>query len=498
MLIQRLFAGIALIGMLLPVAVADDATFERAVSVYLRGFEECVNAHTLRGKNIQQAKRKYQDYLRIKDEAAAIDPSILTTTERSMQKNLRYCEKVQQNILRAEAMPIMEAGLEACEKADEAMEAGNFQEAKSQMDIYEQSKTEALLTTESILEVFSVASKVRLCGRIASKIGREQEQMDEYLNAAAKVIAALEDAQANCQQVTQLAANNALNVDNIETANKFMNQSQKSYSEGANNKAVSTGMDRYPEHETTVTINGLLESIQTCQESAGKQIAQAEQNRNQLQQQISIVLDAASKANQQCRTASNMLNDRQFQFEQLSKIQWHQNESNRLETKAKGEKKGLATAKQFPDWNSSRQLSKTLNDIENCQQRVARLIDSKQQEWLAIKEAEAKRKAEEERQRIAKLEMEKKKEAEQRKEDEAEQQRDPTPVDDSNTAASEEGKKKGNISRSWLDLLPGEEEGDVLAEEDYDDEPVEEESESEPNRGGSSIQRSWTDLIPDK
>ena len=50
---------------------ADNESFESAIVVYMKGFKECVEAHSKRSENIEESKRLYAEYIAFKDKAVS-------------------------------------------------------------------------------------------------------------------------------------------------------------------------------------------------------------------------------------------------------------------------------------------------------------------------------------------------------------------------------------------------------------------------------------------
>ena len=485
-------------------AMADAESFERAVSIYLKGFQECVDGHTLRGKNIEQAKKKYQLYLNYKDEATAIDPTILTSSERDMQKNLRYCEKVYDNILRAEALPILEKGIAACEIAKTQLKEGKTEEAKQNIDIYNQFKTEALVSTESVLEIYSVASKVRLCGRVEAKIAKKEEEVEKLKNAGQMVLASLNEAQKQCDIAKNIVNNPSFDIKDLTIAKRTLKQVANKRKEATSNQIGLSTLEMFPEDEASVQINSLLSSTKACSGELNPKIAKIEKKQSRLIQTIAAASSQAEQGTKNCKTGEELLTASTFQFGDLNKVQWYQAETDKISKKIAANKRALNAAKTYKGWKTSKKFNSQYSALNKCIAKVSKLMASKQQELAKLKSeeqeaiaraAQEKQAAEEkEKQRLAAL-------AEEKARAEAEAAR---LAEEAEAAAAEveeeqeatlterqEREKNSRVSRSWLDLIPDQQNAiDEEEEEEADDERLDD-YDDEPNRTG----RSWTDLI---
>lgn len=493
-------------------AIADAESFERAVSVYLKGFEECVEAHTLRGRNIEAAKNKYQLYLNYKDEATAIDKSILNSPARDMQKNLRYCEKVYGNILRAEALPILEKGIAACEEAKVLLKEGNSEAAKERMDIYNQYKTEALVSTESVLEIYSVASKVRLCSRIESKIAKKEEEKQKLNEAAQLVVASLSEATKQCDIANNIVNSPSFDIKDLAIAKRTLKQVVNKQKEASANKVGLSTLELFPEAETTTQINTLMAEAKGCAGKLNPAIAKVERKQAGLVQTISTATGKIEQGIKQCKTGESLLTNSNFQFSDLNKVQWYLDETNKVRSQIKANGKAVNAANSYKNWKSSKKFNAQYSNLNNCSNKIAKLLDNKQKAMVAIKKKEqeaqakaAKEAQEKEQQRLAALEAQRAEEERLEAEAQAAREQAATEAEaqtDAEAQAEEEalaGKTKreqsSRVSRSWLDLIPDQQrdEDDEELDEDLDDEDLDDSLDS-----GSGAGRSWTDLIPQR
>lgn len=489
-------------------AIADAESFEHAVSVYLKGFEECVEAHTLRGKNIEAAKNKYQLYLNYKDEAAAIDKTILTSPARDMQKNLRYCEKVYGNILRAEALPILEKGIAACEEAKTLLKGGNSDAAKDKMEIYNQFKTEALVSTESVLEIYSVASKVRLCSRIESKIAKKEEEKQKLREAAQLVVASLTEAKKQCDIANNIVNSPSFDIKDLAIAKRTLKQVSNKRKEASSNQVGLSTLELFPEDETTTQINTLMEEAKGCAGKLNPKIARIERKQAGLVQTIAAATATIEQGIKQCKTGEALLQSAEFQFSDLNKAQWYLAETNKVKGQIKTNTKAVNAANTYKSWKTSKKFNAQNSNLNSCSNKVAKLLDSKEKAMLAVKkkELEAQKKAAQEaeaqeQQRLAAIEAKRQEDERLEAEAAAARQAAAEQADAAEDAAEEEladktqREQNSRVSRSWLDLIPDQQKDED--EEDLDDEDLDDEDlDDSLNSGGAG--RSWTDLIPQR
>ena len=107
-------------------------TFDDAVNLYLKGFDHCSTAKQALGSNdLKAARSEFAKYESIKKQAEAIDGSIVGTSKRGMDSNLKYCTRVGTDIEVAVGMPTLEKALAACELALTSLKGGWGEEVRS-------------------------------------------------------------------------------------------------------------------------------------------------------------------------------------------------------------------------------------------------------------------------------------------------------------------------------------------------------------------------------
>lgn len=449
---------------------ADAESFDQAVAVYLKGFEECVNAHTLRSTDIAAAKKKYQLYLKYKEEATLIDGSILTSEARSMQQNLQYCEKAYENILRAEATPIMEKAFTHCEASEKALEQGDVEQAQHHHNLYEQLKTEALVSTESIMEVYAIASKVRQCSRYSKKLS---SQIDRITNLTHQIQASVDNAtqaETQCQQLNTLTQSADFNFGNLDDANQMLKETRKFQKIAESGEEALAAMQELPEHELTVKFNELKVKNNECIAANSSAISSLESKQASLLKEINNTNRQLNKSAATCASVQKQLSATNFDFNKLSGLETSHKDAIELRKNAVT-MKGYTLSKQYPNWKESKKVQSYINTGVDCEQKVTDLLATKQKEYVAYKQKMEKQKAEQAR--LAKLKAEQAAKAKAEKE------------------AEERRKEKELISQnnSWKDLIKEKEQNSDELDQDLD------ELEEEDDATKSSLNKSWTDLI---
>jgi hypothetical protein len=397
------------------IAVADK--FDDAVNEYIKGYKECTEANTLRTSNLPAAKRKFDVYLKHLDRAKSIDPSILSTTQRDMDSNLRYCERVETNIKRAEATPILEKGFSYCDTAKESLKTGDVPTAQTNMNEYKRYRDDAMIITDSIMDVFALASKVRACSRVEEKLAeamKEENALVEKINAA---IQGYQVVLTECEKAKTSISSPKFSLNKLDDVNAMMNEAAKAKKAARQNTEAFTILKEQPNRPQSQELQKLVDSSAQCEGQTSEYIRTATKNKRTLEKDIDDGIATLRAAQSACESAQKLSN--RFVAEaDITKAEASYQNSAALKSKVTNDAKLIATVKQYPSWNSSKQFSKLMNSTENCQKSTAASIkkeksaftlQQKQNKQNAARQAEL----EKERQRLA--EEKARKEAEEAK-----------------------------------------------------------------------------------
>ncbi|RLT93257.1 hypothetical protein [Ketobacter sp.] len=385
------------------IAVADK--FDDAVNEYIKGYKECTEANTLRTTNLAGAKRKFDVYLKQLDRAKSIDPSILNTTQRDMDSNLRYCERVEINIKRAEATPILEKGFTYCDTAKESLRTGDVPTAQSNMEEYKRYRDDAMIITDSIMEVFALASKVRACSRVEEKLAeamKEENALVEKINAA---ILGYQSVISQCETAKTTISSPKFSLDQLDDVNAIMNESAKAKKTARQNTEAFTLMQEQPNRPQSQELQKLVDTAAQCEGQTSEYIRTATKNKRALEKDITDGV-ATLKASQDACENARKLSNRFVADADVAKAESAYKDSATLKSKVTADSKLIATVKQYPNWSSSKQFSKLMNSTETCQRETAAGI-KKEKAAFAQQQKDAKLKAardaelEKERQRLA-------------------------------------------------------------------------------------------------
>lgn len=369
-------------------AIADSESFDRAVAVYLKGFEECVNANTLRSSDIHAAKKKLKLYTQYLDDAVTIDSSILISKERQMQENLKYCEKANDNILRAEATPIIDKAFIHCDEAEAALNRGDLDTSANSMAAYEDLKKKALASTDKILDTYAIASNVRQCSRLAEKLNEKKVQIAQLNQSIQKSLDQAKQTSIECSALTGKTSQPGFNFDNIDTAQKSLMQIKTTMNQLESDASTALTTKEMSNSEEAQTFNLLRSQIDSCIAQNSKTINELDSKRNAILQEIENTKGQIVKANAACNSAKQLLNSQEFNFSQLNKIEQLHKQSKTLNNAAI-KSSGYQRARQQPSWPESKKVITNTNSSNQCVKQVAVELQKKQDAYADLKKSQS-------------------------------------------------------------------------------------------------------------
>lgn len=448
--------------LLLP-ALASADSFEDAVNEYLKGFKECVEANTLRGKNLVDAKKKFDIYLKTLDRATAIDSSILSTAQRDMDKNLRYCERVEVDIKRAEATPILEKGFTYCDAAKEAIDAGDVASAQTNLTEYKRYRDDAFIITETIMDVFALASKVRACSRVEEKLAEATLKADALANAMTKATTDYQSFLAGCNSVKGAITSPKFTLNDLDAVNQQFNGALKFKKAARENGDAFTLMSTQPEREDSKQLKILVNSAAACEGEVSSHIRTATKNRRTLEKDITDGSAQLQKSQAACESAQKLSGPMATEAD-LAKAEAAYNNSASLKRGVTGNSALINSVKTYSNWKVSQDFAQLMNSTESCQTKAAASIKS-QKATAATRSQKAKEdsarqaKLEEERKRLADEQARKEAESKARQQaaEAAKPKAAPTPAAEPETPDDDLGELNGTDDRSgrksWTDLV---------------------------------------------
>lgn len=318
--------------------MAESETFKRAVKVFKQGYNECTEAQRIRSQDINQATEKFSKYLEMKDKAAELDASILTTTLHNISREIEYCEKAQQDILRSKAFPIMETALEACKKSKEQLAKSNTVDATGSYKKYEELYQKAIDVTPSIAKVSSVQIKVGRCNKLKKKIVEAETKLTKIKAAYALDHKTISSALESCNSARSLLTGNNPSQKNIAKAKTLLNESKTKLG-NITNKRESAGNKKYASLRINQQITNKISSTKKCNTSLVSSISNADSLRKNRE---AARIKAARAKLEKDRIAAEKLKEEQKKKDEAERLA---KEAELAEAKRAAEEKRLAALK---------------------------------------------------------------------------------------------------------------------------------------------------------
>ena len=450
------------------VSLAD--SFDDAVNEYLRGFKECTEANTLRTTDLASAKKKFDDYLKALNNAASIDSKILNTTQRDMDKNLRYCERVQQDIKRAEATPILEKGFTYCDKAKDSLESGNIDDAQTNLAEYKRYRDDAFIVTESVMDVFALASKVRACSRVEEKIAEATRKESAVATAMKKAASDYESFLKGCAATKSTITSPKFTLKDLDAVNQEFSKALKFKKAARENGDAFATMSAQPEREDSQALKKLVNSAATCEGEVSNYIRTATKNKRNFERDIEDGTKQLQRSLASCQAAQKLSGHFESDAD-AGKAEAQYNDSASLKRKVVNDSKLIGTVKLYPEWRASQNFARLMNETESCQTNTANAIKAQKAALVSREQkaqaqaarqaqldAQKKAQAEAQAAEQAKLEAQKKAQAEHARKEAAKAAKldDVTPAKSTKKGDDEFGSfgdQPGSDDKSWTNLI---------------------------------------------
>lgn len=282
-------------------SVAGAESLDDAVTLYLKGFEHCSSAKSALSDNqLDKALKAFAEYESVKEQAAKIDPSILSTSQRGMDSNLKYCIRVGTDIEVAQGTPLLEQSLVQCDKAFEAYKQGDAVAANQFYRDYVQGRDQALAVAPSLTGVFSLKSEIRRCDRLDSKIanaGKQQAELSTLLESAREESDAFSSTCNAAQKEFQSAS---LNAQTIQSAEKALGKAEQ-YKRNANDAYTQyLAKQAGPEKANDGQVDKQIKSGNQCLTAFSSALTAQKTQLSRLTGELKQSAKQLDVANQQC------------------------------------------------------------------------------------------------------------------------------------------------------------------------------------------------------
>ncbi|OUS29968.1 hypothetical protein A9Q99_07875 [Gammaproteobacteria bacterium 45_16_T64] len=288
-------------------AMADETTLDLAISEYIKGFRACNEANNLRTSDLAQAKANFHYYSQQLSKAISIDDAVLHTTSREMATNIKYCKRVESNLQRAEATPILEQGIEYCKSAKSALSSGNLTLANEELNQYRQLKEESLDIASDLMEVFALASKIRTCTRVEEKLAKAESAASQAEDEMKKAIAAYQTFNTQCDIAKQYVSSPTFDINQLLKANKLLNNARKSKKGARKNEKAFELADESPNSESAATLTSLIKSSRNCENVVSTAIRRATKVKRSYEKDLSKASKSLAAALKECKSAQHEL-----------------------------------------------------------------------------------------------------------------------------------------------------------------------------------------------
>lgn len=416
----RAFLLLGLISFSTQSSAEDAQSLAQAIKIYKQGYNACVEAHTIRGSNLKEAKEKISFYNQKLEEATAIDKRILTTTEQNIDRNLSHCKTAKEDISRVEAFPLMEKALNECNKSKSELASGKFNSANTAFGNYVKLKKQASVLSSSLVKQPDITAKIRRCEKTGEKVKLANNQISSITKKTESQNITVKKALEICKAGQTQLNNKTLNKQIINNAKNQLTQSKSTLSQVSFSLEAAANSSQYgilPIHKSLqANING----TRKCHSALKAQIASKE----------------TAIANKLARAKAEKAEKERIQKEQQLK----QQAANELAEKQKAEK--LKKEKELAEKQKAEQAKKSALQKAQAEKKQKAIAKAK-----ALKEEQAEDKKKKQAEKIDRKDRKQKANSSD--------WRSLVNQDDNGTSGNKESSSKKSSNRSdWTKMAP--------------------------------------------
>lgn len=252
--------------------------------LFRAGLDFCNAASKKSRVDTDAARDNFDEYLSHLERAKTISPNFVAENSFASREAKR-CELVQDNIARAEAMPLLEESLTRCSEAKNAFSSQhNLEQAEAKLQEYQGLRDQALETTPTVLRVGSVAVQVRVCDRLEEKISLAKAQNSHAEQKSDRVIASYNKAAETCDVSAQMLKGGQASADKLQAADQLLVQ-VKQYQTKADQQAGGLLNSRSLSSESRKRLAGIQGVLKTCHSQV---VAKIESSRQKLVEQAQL------------------------------------------------------------------------------------------------------------------------------------------------------------------------------------------------------------------
>ena len=343
----------------------DETSLNMAIDTYLVGFRACNEANNLRSSDLAQAKANFNYYTQQVNKAISIDEAILLTSSREMNTNIKYCKRVESNIQRSEATPILEQGIDFCKSSKAALSNNNLAQAANEIGQYQELKEQALIIASDLMDVFVLASKIRTCTRV-------EEKLQKAVNAAAQAeeemknaIIAYQDFKAQCEAARQFTNKSNFGVYQLSKANKLLTQAHKRKKSARQNAKAFELAEENPTSENAIALISLIKESQQCESDVSSAIRRVTKAQRSNQKQLSNASKSLASALKECKLAQKEFKG-PLTVAELNSLKGLYNATSDVKESITSNKSLVNISQKYKNWPQSKSLKQNLKDTTSC------------------------------------------------------------------------------------------------------------------------------------
>lgn len=358
----KLFSLLAAVSAGALAASARADSFDDAVNLYLKGFDHCSAAKAaLTSQDIKTARSEFARYESIRQQAAGIDQTILSSSRRGMDSNLKYCERVGTDIEIEVGRPVLEQALAACEKAIAHLGQGRAEAARTEHQQFIALRDQALQSAPALNNVFSLRSEIRRCERLETKIASFGKQQAALTVALQSALDSSESFQSSCEAALD-ELNRAVPDDAaIDAGRKARVSAQARQKEANADYAALKSAVQNAVIAERATIEGRIAKGTQCLTQLDSTLAMRERQLKVAQDAVNSYIARVNQANESCTAIRKVptAGVSQAQYDQ-ARTGFESARKTRDDVKA-----GLAKTA-LPESAATRRLDGSMRTLDNC------------------------------------------------------------------------------------------------------------------------------------
>lgn len=337
-------------------------SFDDAVNLYLKGFDHCSAAKAaLTRQDVKTARSEFARYESIRQQAAGIDTTILNSSRRGMDSNLKYCERVGTDIEIEVGRPVLEQALAACEKALAHLNEGQVEPARTEHQQFITLRDQALQTSPALNNVFSLRSEMRRCERLETKIASFGKQQAALTVALQSALDSSESFQSSCEAALDELNRAAVDDAAIDAGIKARVSAQARQKEANADYAALKSAVQNAVIAERATIEGRIAKGTQCLTQLDSTLATRERQLKVAQDAVNGYSVRVNQANESCAAIRKVptAGVSQAQYDQ-ARTGFESARKTRDDVKA-----GLAKTA-LPESAATRRLDGSVRTLDNC------------------------------------------------------------------------------------------------------------------------------------